>query len=263
MLAARGVSVERRDALDGSAADELIRGVRDVDALVVGGGDGTLSLALPALLERALPLGVLPLGTANDFARSVDVADLERACDAIAAGHTRAVDVGTARGTPFLNGAVIGVPAAAARELTPHLKKRFGTFATVAAAPDIARRAKPFRLHVCVDGTAFERSRTIAAMVTVGRFVGGVPVRYSDLDDGMLHVLACRARGAFDAISVALSALAGRMHRNGNVTERSGRTIELRTLVPMDVAIDGDVRAKTPVAFDVLPSALTVFAPSA
>lgn len=261
MLRARRPAIDLREASDERRVDDVIRRARDVDAFVLGGGDGTLSLALPALLERGLPLGVLPLGTANDFARSIGVDDSERACDAIAAGRTRTVDVGTAGGVSFLNAAAIGVPAAAARELTASLKRQFGMLATAAAAPGIARRTQAFDLNLRVDGATLERPHTIAALVTVGRFVGGVPVEYSDLDDGKLHVLACRSRGPFDALSLALSALTGGMHRNTNVTERSGRVIELRTNAPMEIAIDGDVRAKTPLAFEVRPRALCVFAP--
>jgi YegS/Rv2252/BmrU family lipid kinase len=263
MLSARGVSVEQREASDEREVDRIIRQARDVDAVVLGGGDGTLSLALPALLERGLPLGVLPLGTANDFARSVGVEGVESACGAIAAGRTRTVDIGMAGDVPFLNAAAIGVPAAAARELTASLKRQFGMLATAAAAPNIARRAQAFGLSMRVDGAAFEQPHTVAALVTVGRFLGGIPVEYSDLDDGRLHVLACRSRSPFDAVSLALSALTGRMHRNANVAERSGRVIELQTSAPMEIAIDGDVRAKTPLAFAALPRALRVFSPEA
>lgn len=261
MLRARSPSLDVREARGETLLDVVIRGARDVDAFVLGGGDGTFSLALPALLERGLPLGVLPLGTANDFARSVGVDDVEGACDVIAAGCTRAVDVGSAGGVPFLNAAAVGAPAAAARELTASLKKQFGILATAVAAPDIARRTQAFGLSVRVDGAAFEQPHTIAALVTVGRFAGGIPVEYSDLDDGRLHVLACRSRGPFDAVSLAFSALTGGMHRNANVTERSGRVIEMRTDVPMEIAVDGDVREKTPLSFEVRPRALRVFAP--
>ncbi len=259
MLRSQGPPIDVREASDASQVDAVIRSARDVDAVVLGGGDGTLSLALPALLERDLPLGVLPLGTANDFARSIGVDDIASACEVIAAGRTRNVDVGTTGGVPFLNAAAIGVPAAAARELTARLKRQFGMLATAAAAPNIARRTQAFGLSLRVDDAAFEQPHTVAALVTVGRFVGGVPVEYEDLDDGRLHVIACRSRGFFDAASLAFAALIGGMHRNTNVTERSGRVIELRTTAPMDVAIDGDVRAKTPLTFEVLPHALRVF----
>ena len=263
MLRARGVYVDEADAPNAAYVDEAILRAPNIDAVVLGGGDGTFSLALPALLKRGLPLGVLPLGTANDFARSIGIDDLEAACDAIAAQHVRAVDVGTAEGVPFLNAAAIGVPAVAARELTPRLKKTFGMLATAAAAPSIARRAQPFWMDLHIDGTALRRPHTVAALVTVGRFVGGFPVEYSGLDDGVLHVIACRARRFSDAVSLAFSALFGRMHRDANVAERSGRCIEIHTANAMDVAIDGDVRAKTPVTFGVLARALRVFVPIA
>src|SRR5690242_9225507 len=74
------------------------------DAVIVGGGDGTLSTAANVLCGHNIPLGVLPLGTANDFARTLGLPrDLEQACAIIGAGHTIAVDVGVANGRHFLN----------------------------------------------------------------------------------------------------------------------------------------------------------------
>src|SRR5690606_17762447 len=74
----------------------LIRaGARAVDAVIIGGGDGTVNAALKAVLESGLPLGVLPLGTANDLARTLGIpSDPAEACALIASCATRTIDVG-------------------------------------------------------------------------------------------------------------------------------------------------------------------------
>ena len=238
-----------------------IRTAGDVAGVVIGGGDGTISLALPALLERGAPLGVLPLGTANDFARSIGVADLATACDAIAGGPLRTVDLGMFGKRPFLNVVAIGLPAQAARELTAERKRRFGMFAAFAAAVSIARRRRVFTIDATNDGQAL-RARCEAVLVGVGRYVGGVPVAYEDIDDGKLHLTVCRALTVRDALSLGLSTLLRRLPQNDRIIERMGRSISIETFTPMDVAVDGDICAKTPIDVRILTAALRVFVPA-
>lgn len=260
-LRALGCGVDVAVGDSPSATLAHIRSARDIDGIVLGGGDGTLSLALPALLEaQCPPLGVLPLGTANDFARSIGIDDLQGACAAIAAGNVRAVDVGVAAGQPFLNAAALGLPAAVARELTGLLKKRFGMFASLAAAPAIARSRRRFSLDVRSDDRPLQM-RSFAAMISVGRYVGGVPVSYDDLDDGLLHLTALRAHHIFATLSLAVSTLLHRLPEDVNAIERRARAFDVRTTQAMDVSIDGDVRTTTPLHVEVLPAALRVFAP--
>lgn len=228
---------------------------------MVGGGDGSVSAVLGPLLEAHLPLGVLPLGTANDFARSLGVADLEDAIDAIAGGRTRTVDVGTCNGRPFLNALAIGLPAAAADALTADLKRRLGMFAAAAVLPRILARGRSF--EVTVDDAAGETRvpAAIAVLASARRYVGGVPVRYERLDDGRLYVTVARARSAWEVLSILVSALLRRLPEDWNVTERTSQGCRIRTSRTLDVAVDGDVALATPVEIGVLPHALRVFVP--
>ncbi len=89
-LAQSGLVVDRREC--GKAEDlrqSILRARHDVDSVIIGGGDGTLNAALPAILETDLPLGILPLGTANDLARTLNLpTTLEDAIAVIAvSGH--------------------------------------------------------------------------------------------------------------------------------------------------------------------------------
>lgn len=103
---------------------ELIEHYADrVDSVIVGGGDGSLNAAASGLVATGLPLGVLPLGTANDFARTLGIPfDLKNAISVIVAGHRRAVDLGKVNGHLFFNVSSIGFSAALARELTAESK---------------------------------------------------------------------------------------------------------------------------------------------
>src|SRR4051812_6243792 len=80
------------------------------DALVAGGGDGTVNAVASALAGRPTPLGVLPLGTLNHFAKVLRIPlELPKAVDAIVAGHATHVDVGRVNGRIFLNNCSIGI----------------------------------------------------------------------------------------------------------------------------------------------------------
>ena len=95
------------------------------DCAIVCGGDGSLCRAAPGLIASSFTLGILPMGTANDLARTLGIpVELEAAAEVIVAGHQRRIDLGTVNGTPFFNVASIGLSAELARELSPGLKRR-------------------------------------------------------------------------------------------------------------------------------------------
>ena len=77
---------------------------------MVGGGDGTVSSVVDALAGTGVTLGLLPLGTANDLARTLEVPlDLAAACATVANGKVVDIDVGRIGGTAFLNVASLGL----------------------------------------------------------------------------------------------------------------------------------------------------------
>ena len=94
------------------------------DLVVVGGGDGTVSYAAGRLAGTGTVLGVLPLGTANDLARTLEIpGDLAGACAALAGGKVVDIDLGRANGHPFLNVASVGLSVGVTETLSPRLKR--------------------------------------------------------------------------------------------------------------------------------------------
>ncbi|HEX8822240.1 MAG TPA: YegS/Rv2252/BmrU family lipid kinase, partial [Archangium sp.] len=154
-LEARGITLvgshrlSKPKSMDRVLQQALQAGVKRI---LIGGGDGTLNAAMRHLLGRDVTLGVLPLGTGNDFARSLGIPPtLEEACDIIAAGYTARVDVGLANGRPFLNAASLGLATAIAKRLTPQLKRRVGKLAYPVAAFAELWEHQPFHLRVKTD----------------------------------------------------------------------------------------------------------------
>src|SRR5262245_47743420 len=103
VLELAGIALDRERPGDREHTDRLIRHRRDrVDLVIVAGGDGTLNAAASALLETGLPLGILPLGTGNDLARTLGLPlEPTLAAQVIATGAPRRIDVGLANGQPF------------------------------------------------------------------------------------------------------------------------------------------------------------------
>ncbi|WP_420911624.1 diacylglycerol kinase family protein, partial [Winslowiella iniecta] len=115
-----------------------------VDLIIVGGGDGSLNAAANALIATGLPLGILPLGTANDLARTLAIPkDLSRAVAIIAAGNLRQLDVGMVNERPFFNVASIGFSASLAKNLTAASKRRWGVLGYAFAALKLFRQSRP------------------------------------------------------------------------------------------------------------------------
>src|SRR5690606_140476 len=99
----------------------------EADLIILGGGDGAMNLSVEAVLESGRPLGILPVGTANDLARTLGIpAALEEACAVVADGWTRRIDLGRVNGKHFFNVASMGLSVEIARCMTRQAKRRWG-----------------------------------------------------------------------------------------------------------------------------------------
>jgi diacylglycerol kinase (ATP) len=261
---AQGIEVDERIPDDAEHMRFMIRAVaRSIDGVIVGGGDGTINLALKPILEAGLPLGVLPLGTANDFARTLGIpADPSEALDLVAAGATRLIDVGWANGRPFLNAAGIGLGARAARLATSQRKRRWGPLSYPAAVLESVGRQRPFRVRLrSMSGT---REFT-SIHVTLGNGVfygGGARVdQESAIDDGCLDLVSIRPQSLLRLLTVALAVRRGAAQDRDQVDVAQGALFDVTTSPPVGVTLDGEPALTTPVTFRVAPRALRVFVP--
>ncbi|MEO6912955.1 MAG: diacylglycerol kinase family protein, partial [Candidatus Baltobacteraceae bacterium] len=117
VLAELGMETVEASVADASGAAAAMREFRDrIDCVIVGGGDGTVISMIPGLLESKLPLGIIPLGTFNDLARTLEVPlEIEEAAARIAAGNVRTIDIARVNGAYFVNEASIGLSSRIAR----------------------------------------------------------------------------------------------------------------------------------------------------
>ncbi|MCW2924862.1 MAG: hypothetical protein JWM98_2266 [Thermoleophilia bacterium] len=236
------VDVETAVAL-GSGDDAATRHP-GIDRVVVAGGDGSIGCAARVAVRLGVPLGVVPAGTANDFARAVDLPDdLDAACTLAATGaRTREVDLGDLDGRPFVNVASMGLSPAAA-EHAERLKGGLRSLAYPVGAILAAARARPISVVVSVDGAPAWSGRALQVIIAnSGSFGGWADIDHAHEDDRQLDVVVVpagrdRRKLVFDAASLHSGELA---RREGVHHFRSARfEIELRR--PPRIVIDGEL----------------------
>ncbi|MBK8210191.1 MAG: lipid kinase [Rhodospirillales bacterium] len=270
LLHQSGIDTEVQTPDEPDRISELIRQqAKGFDLVVLGGGDGTFSHALDVLLECGLPVGVLPMGNANDLARTLGIpAEAESACRIIAEGHTRQIDVGrieSAGGVPthFFNVASMGLSVRIARRLSPDRKQRWGVFAYLACAWEAVHEQRSFLARITCDGDATEL-RSMQLAVGNGRYYGGGMTIVDDaaIDDARLDLYALPRLPGW-RLAVLLPILRWGWHRPiDDILSLHGQEIAVETDRPLRVNVDGEVRARTPVVFRVVPKAIRVFVPS-
>lgn len=248
---------------DRAALSAMIERAEAVDAVVVAGGDGTLNAAAPGVLRSGLPLGILPLGTANDLARTLGLpTDPAAAAAVVARGFARRIDMGEVNGIPYFNVASIGLGVALTRALTQDSKKRWGALGYAIAGARVLGRLRRFRADI-VQGDRLQVSYTVHLAVGNGRhYGGGMTVSESaSVDDGRLDVYSLEVDSVWRLLRLLPALRSGRTRPFAEIRTLEGEAIAVRTRRPRSVNADGEIVTHTPALFRVRPGAIRVFVP--
>jgi diacylglycerol kinase (ATP) len=260
-----GIEVEERSC-DGSAAmaEAIDAGAKNFDCVIVGGGDGTLNCAAKALVKAKLPLGILPLGTANDLARTLGIGpDAVAAASIIVAAHRRDIDLGEVNGHPFFNVASIGFSAELARELTSDLKRKFGTLGYAFAGARLLARMRPFTALITHDGIT-ERVKTLQIAVGNGRHYGGglTVALNAQPDDGLFDVYSLEVAHWWRLVALVPWLKAGTQGSWRDVRAFRTAEVTIRTRRKRSVNTDGELTSTTPASFKIVRRAVSVYVPA-
>lgn len=231
--------------------------------IVVAGGDGTVSGFLDLALEADVPYGIIPCGTANDFARSVGIPlDSEEAIAVVAAGHTRKVDVGFVNGISFLNAVGLGLGTRVTETLEQDSKKAWGTLAYAKCLREAVLRRKSFTIRLHVDGKR-SRERVLQVTVTNGeRYGGGFSApEGASVSDGCLHVLRVYPQSLLQLMLLFPQMLLGRFTQTERIGITACRNAQVDSRQRVAVSVDGELLTELPCEFSVRPKVLRVFAP--
>jgi YegS/Rv2252/BmrU family lipid kinase len=234
---------------------------------VVGGGDGTVSLVVPRLAGTGVVLGLLPTGTANDLARTLQVpSDLEQACKTVLDGKVVDVDLGIVGDDHFVNVAQVGLAVGVTKALSPRLKRRIGALAYPIAALQAYRKHVPFRARLEFpdgDHEPVELDDLLQIAVANGRFYGGgsVVAPNAGIDDHLLDVYAIPRGTAAQRYQVARHFFSGAFVERDHVLHVTTRAVQVITEPELQINVDGELSARTPVRFGVLRNGLKVIVP--
>jgi diacylglycerol kinase (ATP) len=247
------VAPSDRDGFD----DQVRRAVGEGDTVVSAGGDGTLHCLINALQDRlqTLTFVVVPMGTGNDFARTLGldedpvraVADLENAT-------VREFDVGRVRGSGvdrlFINACMGGFPVAVNKAIDEDLKKRIGPLAFWAGGLKVASDLPRFEVEI--DGRRIQDCVAVGAGngTTAG---GGIRV-FPDADpsDGELDLCALTVSNVASGLKLAVDVKRGEHVHSEEAHTLRGKRFEVRSTPPMEFNCDGDlVDLRTPAVFKI------------
>lgn len=271
-LQALGAEVTVLTGKDSTESREMcVRAVADgASALVAAGGDGMVHLALQAVAGTPTPLGIIPMGTGNDFATCLGIpTDIEAAADAIVAGVTSgqarsvdAVQATDAGGAMEWWACVLGagfdsaVNERANRMRWPRGPRRYdlAIFAELASL-------RPHTFVLDVDGHREELAATFIAVGNAPAYGGGMRIApTADLSDGKLDVTVVGPISRLDLIRFKPRVYAGTHVEHPAVSTRRGTVVRLEAAGPVAYA-DGERLGDLPVTSECVPAALRVFVP--
>ena len=215
------------------------------DRIAVAGGDGTIGAAAETASGIGVPLAVIPMGTANDYARSNGLPeDPVEAAELAATGErTRRLELGRlADGRAFVNVASAGLAAEAARYAAP-FKRLLGPLAYAAGAARAAVSEHPLDCTVRVDGeAAFDGGAWQVIVAVTGAFGGGSQLDRADPGDGVLDVTVIRASSRISLARRAWGLRRGTIADQRAVEHHLGSVVDIALPEGTELNVDGEIR---------------------
>jgi len=257
LMAAHAVKEPERlqEAVRGAVAD-------GAPMVIVGGGDGSLSGTVDELVGKDCVFGVLPLGTANSFARTLGIPlDLEGAVAAISGGRRRRIDLGMIDRDYFVNAASLGLSPRIGETVPHKLKRYLGRVGYLLWAIKCSIGFRAFRLTLD-DGVKRRNMWATEVRILNGPYHGGVELSdQADVDTGDIVIQAVvgrsHARLAWDWYAKFFKL----RDRDAQTEEFRGKAFRIETRPPQRISIDGEVLASTPVTVQVAAGAVEVAVP--
>lgn len=233
------------------------------DLLIAGGGDGTLSLVARHLAYRDVALGIVPLGTTNNFARTLGIPlTVAGAVGLLARGKVADVDLGQVNGTFFANLVSVGLSGHVAATVRHDLKRLLGRAAYPLTALAQLPRHRPFLAVITVGGAGGqERAMTTHQLnIANGSFHGGRPITGDASADDRLLLAYSLGGGSRPALIGATTRhmLTGARRTHAEPAFLATRELWLRTEPPLPLDIDGEIQGETPARITLAPNALRV-----
>ena len=265
-LRAAGHRVEVRVTWEDGDAQRFTREADGADVIVAAGGDGTVNEIVHGLMDlppdRRPALGIVPLGTANDFATGCGLPpEPASALELCATAEPVPIDVGRANDRWFINAASCGFGAEVTAKTPPDFKRLLGAAAYTLMGPILAINFTPHEGRLILPEGEFS-GRSVVAIVGNGRQTGGGKslTPKALLDDGLLDVLVISEIPATGLLQAARELQA--LEPNGDyIFYRQVPWAEFRPVSPMPVNLDGEPVSFDHVRYEAVPRAIRLIVP--
>ena len=239
------------------------------ETIVAAGGDGTLNEVINGIGENLgeARVGLIPLGTGNDFARSIGMpVNLDEAIDVIRASQTRAVDLVRVTSDEvryFVNVSAGGFSGLVNEKLTPEMKQTWGPLAYLRSAAAALPELRAYRTTLAFDNAESIMLELYNVVVANGRYVAGGRLIAPDasIEDGLLDVVLIPQRPAAELALVVAQIALGTHLSSDAVIHRRARKLTVNSKPGMWFNVDGELVGNEPATFEILPRALRFIAP--
>jgi diacylglycerol kinase (ATP) len=285
LLADRVVSLLNQDgweiSLEASQSGEHLTELahraaeREMEAVFVVGGDGSINRAIPGLLNTSTALGILPAGTANVWAQEIGLKTmnwtrwdaLQESIRSLARGRVMPVDIGLCNGRPFLLWAGIGLDGYIVNRIEPRSRwaKSIAVVHYGASAIWYARQWRGINLQVEVDGEKIDGHYLLSLVSNIQLYAGGLIHLLSEdyLDDGLLELWLLEGDNFFDTLQCAWHLFMGRVSQSERICRRHFTQLRLKSDSLLYVQLDGEpLQTYGVVELQVLPKSLNVIVPT-
>ncbi|MBM3469762.1 MAG: diacylglycerol kinase family lipid kinase [Armatimonadetes bacterium] len=238
----------------------------DAEVILAVGGDGTAHEVANGLLRRSRRpvMGVLPVGTGNDFARALGLPrDPAAAAGMLLTARPKLIDVGVVNDRCFLTVAGAGFDGEVAGQVNAWPKVLGGTAMYVLGILKMLVTYRPVEVGIVIDGVADRERLFLIAVGNTAWNAGGMwMVPPARPDDGILHVVIAGPLSRIETLGVLPRVYSGRHLLHPKIRQAQGREIIVTSSTPLRVQADGETIGTLPATFRVHPGALEVLIPA-
>lgn len=237
---------------------------RGCNYIIIAGGDGTLNEAVNGVAQtgRSARIGIVPLGTGNDFARTLGLPlSIRENVETLRARKTRPVDIVRVRGRKtryFVNVAAGGFSGIVRRKMTAEIKKSWGPLAYIRGAAAALPKLHAYKTRIVLDDEEELSSALYNLIIANGRFAaGGLPIApEADPTDSLLDVVLIPKRSAPEMALLAAAIILGKHFTANGIVFRRAKKVSVRSKPGMWFNVDGELVGSVPATFQIVPRAL-------
>jgi diacylglycerol kinase (ATP) len=234
------------------------------DVVAAAGGDGTYGEVVNGLVGTGARMGIIPLGTGNDFSRGLGLGtDLSAAVDTLFNGTPRPIDLGRCDDRWFVNVAGCGFDAVVTARVNRGFRFLRGTAAYIAAVYVSLIRFRPAAMRLTIDGEAWDVKALLCCIANSQSYGGGMRIAPdASIDDGFFDLCVLGDASRMEFVLAFPRVFKGTHITHPKVTILRAKHVRIESEYPLPVLIDGDVVTRTPAEFKLVPKAIEVMFPN-